>query len=333
MCGQEVKVRSRPWSLRWRPDLSYVVIAILAVLLVWQFWQRDTGNDTVAEIQATVLPPTLAVPTPTPVPTMTPTPMPPTPVVVTPEPLTHVVQSGEVLLYIANLYKVDLEELMRVNKLENAMIHPGVVLTIPGHTQENATPSSPSAPDWTTDFIYNVQAGDSIISIAYRFGTEPEAIFAVNDDLDANSILHKGDLLIIPIPRLSEEVLGSSELAPRTTNAIYASPRLLGPAKAALVARADAVQFRWLSVDILAPNEWYVLRIWTANPDDVEPPPVWTKATSYRLETTFAPPEGSTQEYSWQVTVVRVVAPSIPGAPRELQSVSLSSDVRQFTWQ
>ena len=35
-------------------------------------------------------------------------------------------------------------------------------------------------------------------------------------------------------------------------------------------------------------------------------PTVWTKATSYRLGTEFAPPEGSSAGYSWQVSVVRV---------------------------
>ena len=252
----------------------------------------------------------------------------------TPEPLIHVVEAGETILAIANRYNVEEDELMRANDLVTTVIHPGIELLVPGRTREVVTPSpsTSDAPTWTTDFVYNVQAGDSIISIAYRFGTEPPEIFAANG-LDSASILHKGDLLVIPIPSLSEEVLASSDLAPRTTNAIYASPRVLGPANLALVSRRDQVLFRWLSVDILAPNEWYVLRIWTANPEDEEPPPVWTKATAYRLDTTFAPPEGSSQEYLWQVTVVRVAAPSIPGAPRELQSVSLSSDVRRFTWQ
>lgn len=332
MCGRELKIRSFRFPVRWRPDFSYVVIAILAGLLIWQFLQRSDRIVTVEVPVVTVLPPTLPAPTPTPPPTPTPVPVVPTLVVPTPAPLTHVVQSGEVLVYIANLYNVEVEDLMRMNNLETTTIHPGVELTIPGQTRNVVIPRTTPVPQWTTDFVYNVQAGDSIISIAFRFGTEPAAIFAAND-LGTDSILHKGDLLVIPIPRLSQEVLGSSELAPRTTNAIYASPRLLGPANTALVSRKDSVLFRWLSVDILAPNEWYVLRIWTANPEDVEPPTVWTKATSFRMETTLAPPEGTSQEYLWQVTVVRVVAPGIPGAPRELQSASLSSDVRQFTWQ
>lgn len=333
MCGQPLQVKRSRWRFQWRPTLSNVVIVCLSGLVIWQFLQRSdaatpaaTANGVAEEV---TLPPTLEPPTPTPVPTPTSTPIPPTPTPYEPIPVVHTVQSGESLVYIATLYEVELAELQRVNKLENSMIHPGLELLIPGLTVE--PPPTPREPVYVgvTDFVYNVQAGDTVISIAYRFGTMPDAILQANG-LDSSSIIHKGDTLILPIPRLTEEVLASSDLAPRTTSVLYPSPLLTGPADSAGISRKDSVNFRWLSVDILDPNEFYVLRIWTLQGDD--PPTVWTKETSYRLETTFAPVESS-REYLWQVTVVRVLSPSVPGASRELQSVSLTSDVRRFIWQ
>ena len=88
---------------------------------------------------------------------------------------------------------------------------------------------------------------------------------------------------------------------------------------------------RWISVDLLAPNEWYVLLAYPTEGAAVALPTVWTKATSYRLDTEYAPPEGRSAGYSWQVSVVRVVPQ--PDGSRQLVAASPPSLVRSFTWE
>ncbi len=334
MCGQPL--RPKPLRFRWRrPDPSAALIVLLAGLLLWQFTQQRNAGASAPAAPVAVLPPPLDTPVPTPAPTPTPrppTPVPPTPIVPTPQPVQHIVASGNTLIGIATLHQVALEDLKRANNLDSNVIHSGQTLLIPGKV--HAPPPAPvvqRAPT-TTDFNYAVQAGDTIISIAYRFGATPEELFFAND-LNRDAILHKGDHLVVPVPLLSQEVVASSDLAPRTANTVYPGPRLLGPTDGALISRRDSVLFRWLSVDLLAPNEWYVLRIWSPTAEDANPPPIWTKATSYRLENAYAAREVGSQQFLWHVTVVRVVAPSIQSAPRELQSASLSSGIRHFTWQ
>ena len=329
MCGREVRIRAPRRRLGQRISLASVVVVLLLGLLAWQFVGRN-GSETVEPEVEVVLPPTLAPPTFTPEPTRTPTPRPPTPTPWVPTPVVHTVQSGEVLQYIATLYGITVDDLMAENEMDSTIIHSGDRLVIPGQFENPPTPTPERGTLRTSYFTYKVQPGDSVIGIAYRFGTSPEEIFEANS-LTPSSILFNDDVLQVPVPLFSDEVEASSDLAPRVTNAIYAAPKLLGPGNAALVARQDPVYFYWLSVDILAPNEWYVLRIWTNQGDD--PPAIWTKATSHWMETSLAPVEGGSREYFWHVTVVRVVAPTIPGAPRELESASLTSEERRFIWQ
>ena len=343
MCGHAVRVRSSRRRFSQTFSIASGVVVVLFGLLVWQVVGRD-GPEPVEPIAASiVLPPTLEAPAATPPSsqgtatiattanvTATPTPRLPTATPWVPTPVIHTVEPGEVLQHIATLYDITVDDLMVENELVSSLIHTGDQLVIPGQFENPPTPTPEIGQPRTGYFTYKVQPGDSVIGIAYRFGTSPEAIFSANS-LTSSSILFKDDVLQVPVPLLSDEVEASSDGAPRVSNAIYAAPKLLGPGNRALVSRQDSVLFRWLPVDILATNEWYVLQIWTNQGDD--PPAIWTKAPSHWMESSLAPAEGGSREYFWHVTVVRVVAPVIPGAPRELESVSLTTEERRFTWQ
>ena len=93
----------------------------------------------------------------------------------------------------------------------------------------------------------------------------------------------------------------------------------------------DEILFSWISVELLAPNEWYVLRMWPLVGISELPPAIWTKATSYRLSTEWAPVAGRSVKYGWQVTVVRLLPDE--GQGREIQTASTPSAVRTFTWE
>lgn len=187
-------------------------------------------------------------------------------------------------------------------------------------------------------------AGDTINSIAIGFGAQIDDILNANG-LSANEIIHPGDVLLVPIRNVPQEVIQGPRDAPdgasqelqfdssegETADRIYIEPRLIGPPNEATLTREESVLLRWASVDILAPNEWYVLQIHPVDGAAVSIPPIWTKTTSYRFELESAPDAGTFARYAWQVSVIRL-KPG-PNNQLELEPVSPASAARLFTWQ
>ncbi len=153
---------------------------------------------------------------------------------------THVVRPGENLSTIASRYGVSLSTLTRVNGISNPnLLRSGQVLVIPGGEpqapeppptrtpapQSDATraPSAPSAqympqiqsdPGPTAaanDVLHTVYPGESLSSIARRFGTTVSAIMARNRL--PSSLIYSGQRLIIPAGR----VPASSSVRPAAT--------------------------------------------------------------------------------------------------------------------
>lgn len=101
---------------------------------------------------------------------------------------THTVQEGEVLSGIAALYGVTTEAMMSANGLGNPnLIYPGQVLNIPA--------PGPSVPEgWKT---HTVSYGETLASIAARYGLTVEAIMAANG-LSSPDAIYPGQVLKIP---------------------------------------------------------------------------------------------------------------------------------------
>ena len=338
MCGYDLRIRPRrKQRVSWIDTL--LVLAVLGVLGLW--WQiggqqaiteaTDNG-DGIASADVPVLGPTTE-PTPTLEPTVTPTALPPETVLVT-----HEVRPGENLLAIAGFYGVTVEEIQAANNLSGELIRAGDRLNIPvERTPQNAPAESQS----NASFNYVVQENDTIVSISILFGSSVNDILAANS-LAANDIIRPGQVLVVPVRNVPDEVVETAAAnqdadavtAPQPNddaNRIYIEPRLTGPPDDAVVSREEAVLLRWLSVDILAPNEWYVLQIISVDGNASNIPPVWTKTTSYRLPVEFAPAEGASATYDWQVSVIRVK--SNANQTPELEATSPPSQPRTFTWQ
>ncbi|MEX1019790.1 MAG: LysM peptidoglycan-binding domain-containing protein [Litorilinea sp.] len=333
MCGHDLRA-----PVRGRRRFSWIdallVIAVLAVLGVWwsiasQPRQEVVGTD---ESQALL---------PTNIPLLTATPeidaaaavdVPPTPVASVREDgvVRHTVQGGETLLAIAALYEITVDEIQAANDLDSVLIRAGDELIIPITREATAGDGETVA----STFEYTVLAGDSIISIANRFGSTPEDILRANGLTGENPVIRAGDVINVPVPQVPQEVLasGAVALAPDGSlqQSLYAEPRVIGPPDATVIERAEPVLLRWISVDVLQPNEWYVLLIYPLNGAAQEFPSIWTKATSYRLDSSFAPEGSDTAEYAWQVSVVRVR----PGAGDRyaLDAASPTSELRNFSW-
>jgi len=109
---------------------------------------------------------------------------PPTP---TPQQIEYTVQWGDTLTSIAARYGTTSEALMALNGLTNAnLLSVGQVLRIPDQS------SSPLGPN-----EYVVVAGDTLFSIAQRFGTTVEAIQQANGITNA-ALIRVGQRLTIP---------------------------------------------------------------------------------------------------------------------------------------
>ena len=91
-------------------------------------------------------------------------------------PITHTVVPGETLAGIAADYGIDIADIAAANALPNPdFLRIGQLLTIPGV----AAPGEPT-PSAATSTIHIVSAGETLASIARRYGTSVDAIAAVN---------------------------------------------------------------------------------------------------------------------------------------------------------
>jgi LysM repeat protein len=102
----------------------------------------------------------------------------------------HVVQPDEGLLQIARAYGVDASAIAEANNITNRnLLRVGQRLIIPGITTQQAAAARGAT--------HVVQAGESLLSIATRYGVTVEAILTINDLPDPNQI-YVGQELIIP---------------------------------------------------------------------------------------------------------------------------------------
>ncbi|MCU5746986.1 LysM peptidoglycan-binding domain-containing protein [Staphylococcus sp. SQ8-PEA] len=92
---------------------------------------------------------------------------------------TYTVKSGDTLYGIANRAGVSYSQIMRLNRFSNTIIYPGqkIVLRGNGATSSSNNKRSTSSNSST---VYTVQSGDSLSSIAYKYGTTYTQIMALN---------------------------------------------------------------------------------------------------------------------------------------------------------
>jgi LysM repeat protein len=104
---------------------------------------------------------------------------------------TYVVRRGDTLYSIARHFGVSLTTLVSVNHIANpSLIYVGQRLVIPGCGPVPPTPAG---------FWYTVRPGDTLYSIASRFGVSVWSIVAANHIANPN-IIFVGQRLFIPDP-------------------------------------------------------------------------------------------------------------------------------------
>ncbi len=106
-------------------------------------------------------------------------------------PTSHTVAWGETLYSIARAYGIAPQAVASTNGIGmNSWVYAGQRLTIPGGGSTAASSPTPSG-------YYSVRAGDTLFSIATRFGTTVDAISSANN-LPANGWLYVGWTLRVP---------------------------------------------------------------------------------------------------------------------------------------
>ncbi len=127
-------------------------------------------------------------------------------------PTLHVVAWGETLYSIARAYDLAPQVLASANGIGvNQWVYAGERLTIPS----SATAVNPAVSATTPSGYYTVRAGDTLFSIATRFGATLNAIAAAND-LPANGVLYVGWTLKIPGASANQSPTASSNLSTMT---------------------------------------------------------------------------------------------------------------------
>jgi len=117
-------------------------------------------------------------------------------------PVVHVVQAGENLYRISLRYGVSLADIAAANSISNPnLIFVGQSLTIPGTTGGTPAPQPTPVPGGETPpatgtTTYTVVPGDTLGSIARRFGTTFQAIAAANGIANPN-LIYVGQVLNI----------------------------------------------------------------------------------------------------------------------------------------
>jgi peptidoglycan-N-acetylglucosamine deacetylase len=106
----------------------------------------------------------------------------------------YTVQPGDGLFRLAIRFGTSVQAIMNCNAITNPnLIFVGQRLLIPGA----GTTPPPAPPPPGTGFVYIVRAGDTLFSIASRYGTTVSAIVAANNLRNAN-LIFIGQRLWIP---------------------------------------------------------------------------------------------------------------------------------------
>ena len=142
-------------------------------------------------------------------------------------PVVHVVRRGETLYSIARRYGTTVGAIMRANNLRSYTIYVGQRLTIPVSRSSRSSGSDRLNP--LNPLTYVVQPGDTLYSIARRFGTTVWAIARANGIANPNSI-RRGQRLIIP-GRSTTPTPASEVLTPPTAKINRISPILNQPGR------------------------------------------------------------------------------------------------------
>ena len=104
----------------------------------------------------------------------------------------YTVKKGNTLTYIASLYHVSVNDILRVNSISNPnLIYVGQVIRIPIDSSRKQSQKF---------ILYTVKNGDNLTKIAKRYYTTVNKLVRLNDITNPN-LIYPGQIIKIPLAR------------------------------------------------------------------------------------------------------------------------------------
>lgn len=113
------------------------------------------------------------------------------------EPVQYTIKAGDTFKSIADAHQITLEELLNANP---GLVQVGTMLTLPLPTIQTPpqTTTSTTKTAASSTKTYTVTQGDSISSIANKYGVTVDAIKAINPQLTNPNLIYVGQVIVIP---------------------------------------------------------------------------------------------------------------------------------------
>lgn len=323
MCGRPVD--SLPLAASFSGSWLGVTLGVAVIVgLVWGVnTYQPLYHEVVQAAQATPTPTATATPalfrpptaTATPPPTTSPT------IIPSPTPRTHVVEAGQALYYIAQLYQVSVEELAAMNNLaDSRMLRVGQVLVVPDSPINWDTADNQLPPQ----IIHVIQAGETLGDLSVKYDTPLDTIFAANPEVNPD-LVYEGQEIIIPLamPTATPTPTPMPTATPTATPR-YLPPNLLAPADGQFV-NSSTLFFNWTATGWLTADEFYVLQL--AWPDGSYTAH-WTKGNSWRFGQKDRPSAGVV---TWSVAIMRQTGADATGSPVGVE-LATPDQLRTVEW-
>lgn len=126
------------------------------------------------------------------------------------------VESGDTLASIANKYGIPINDLSSINGIMmGTNLNPGDYIVVPKMDSENLYFTR-----------YTIKDGDTMYSIAKRYGTDPKYLLRLNG-LNENDIIYSGDYIFVPKDGVSFYITGMDNTLGDVTRNLGTTPNEL----------------------------------------------------------------------------------------------------------
>jgi hypothetical protein len=184
-----------------------------------------------------------------------------------------------------------------------------------------------------------VQPDESMIGIAYQYGTNAETLSQLNPEIAFSQcdfqydtggdrcmvMLQIGQQIRVPAPLPTATLsptLSGSETATFTPTATYNAPSALSPGNRATFGRDDLVTLRWVASGLLSVGEAYRVTVENLTTDRAYSAD--TTELFYIIPGDWQGRDARRHQYRWTVSVIRHAEPDSP---------TFITEARLFTWE
>lgn len=261
----------------------------------------------------------------------------------------YVVKAGDSLWTISQRIGVSVDDLMQYNGFEpnkyglgigqEVVIDPGVTTTPAPATATAAPPTATQAPPPTLTPKPTFTAIPSPTTQPTAIALAPTAASDAGGGSAGNTAAAASGAAAAGASAAGASSASAGGAAPASSDAApsgkYPTPVLLGaPDQATVQGKATPLLLNWTSVGILAPDEFYVVRVTTTRDGKPYTEQAWVKATGWRVSDALRPPDKSADpaSYTWDVTVRKCDTRGPDGQPVSGPSLSPTSAPNHFTW-